>query len=149
MSERDLLHQFVVAKDPEAFRMLIERHGPMVLGLCRSILRDPHDAEDSFQNVFLILARRASTIKHLDTIAPWLHRVALRVARRARAQAFQRRVREMALPEPRAESPAPSSDPTAIPLLREEIGQLPERYRLPLVLCYLEGKTNQEAARQL
>ena len=149
MNERDLLERFVVEKDPEAFRELIERHGAMVLAVCRSILHEPHDAEDSFQNVFLILARRANTIKRLDTIAPWLHRVALRVARRARAKTSQRRAREMTRPGSRTEHPAESPDPTAIPLLREEISQLPDRYRLPLVLCCLEGKTNQEAARQL
>ena len=86
MDERDLLERYVVEKDPEAFRELIERHGAMVLAVCRSILHEPHDAEDSFQNVFLILARRANTIKRLDTIAPWLHRVALRVARRGSSQ---------------------------------------------------------------
>ncbi len=149
MNERDLLERFVVEKDPEAFRELIERHGAMVLGVCRSILHEPHDAEDSFQNVFLILAKRANTIKHLDTIAPWLHRVALRVARRARAKTcsaglgrWPARMRGPSIPQD-------SSDPTVLPLLREEISQLPDRYRLPLVLCYLEGKTNQEAARQL
>jgi len=149
MNERDLLERFVVEKDPEAFRELIERHGAMVLAVCRSILHEPHDAEDSFQNVFLILARRANTIKRLDTIAPWLHRVALRVARRARAKTSQRRAREMTRPGSRTEHPAESPDPAVIPLLREEISQLPDRYRLPLILCCLEGKTNQEAARQL
>ena len=149
MNERDLVERFVTQKDPEAFRELIERHGAMVLALCRSILREPHDAEDCFQNVFLTLARRANTIKQLDTIAPWLHRVAVRIARRARARTCQRRAREMSRPESRAEHPEESADPTVIPLLRDEISQLPDRYRLPLVLCYLEGKTNQEAARQL
>jgi len=149
MNERDLLERFVVEKDPEAFRELIERHGAMVLAVCRSILHEPHDAEDSFQNVFLILARRANTIKRLDTIAPWLHRVALRVARRARAKTSQRRAWEMTRPGSRTEHPAESPDPAVIPLLREEISQLPDRYRLPLILCCLEGKTNQEAARQL
>jgi len=149
MNERDLVELFVAKKDPEAFRELIERHGAMVLTICRSILREPHDAEDCFQNVFLTLARRANTIKQLDTIAPWLHRVAVRVARRARARAWERRTREMTRPESRAENPARLADPTVIPLLRDEISQLPDRYRLPVILCYLEGKTNQEAARQL
>ncbi len=149
MNERDLLERFVVENDAEAFRELIERHGAMVLALCRSILHEPHDAEDSFQNVFLILVRRADTIKHLDTIAPWLYRVALRVARRARAKTSQRRARETTRADSGAVHPAESPDPTVIRLLREEMSELPDRYRLPLVLCYLEGKTNQEAARQL
>jgi RNA polymerase sigma factor (sigma-70 family) len=149
MNERDLLERFVVEKDPEAFRELIERHGAMVLAVCRSILHEPHDAEDAFQNVFLILARRANTIKHLDTIAPWLHRVALRVARRSRATTCQRRAREMTRPDSRTEHPEDSTDPTVLWLLREEISQLPDRYRLPLVLCHLEGKTSEEAAWQL
>jgi RNA polymerase sigma factor (sigma-70 family) len=97
----------------------------------------------------LILATRANTIKRLDTIAPWLHRVALRVARRARAKTSQRRAREMTRPDSRTEHPEHPTDPTALRLLREEISKLPDRYRLPLVLCYLEGNTNEEAAWQL
>ena len=121
----------------------------MVLGVCRSILHQPHDAEDCFQNVFLILAKRGHTIKHLDTIAPWLHRVALRVARRTRAKSLQRRARELdrvnLATEHRAE--LVGSHGPAAPSRRDR--PVARQVSLPLVLCYLEGKTNQEAARQL
>src|SRR5208283_824617 len=123
MNERDLLERFVVEKDPEAFRELIERHGAMVLAVCHSILHEPHDAEDSFQNVFLILARRAVTIRNLETIAPWLYRVALRVARKARAKASQRRAREIDSQGSRTEHPEEPVDPAIIPLLRKEISR--------------------------
>ena len=90
MTEKQLLECFVATNDPDAFRVLIERHGPMVLAVCRNVLRETHDAEDAFQNTFLALARRAAMIKNGETVAPWLHRVALRVAKRARFRASQR-----------------------------------------------------------
>jgi RNA polymerase sigma factor (sigma-70 family) len=149
MTERQLLERFVAANDPDAFKVLIERHGPMVLGACRSILRQPHDVEDAFQITFLTLARRASTIKHSATIGPWLHRVAVRVAYRARYRAHQQRALERMRLDPGPEpTPAPA-DLSFVPLLREEVSRLPDRYRLPLELCYLQGKTNQEAAAHL
>jgi RNA polymerase sigma factor (sigma-70 family) len=149
MTERQLLECFVTANDPDAFSVLIERHGPMVLAVCRSVLRAPHDVEDAFQDTFLALARRAHTIKHTETIGPWLHRVALRLALKARSAASQRRVRERNRTGSRPESPIDPPDLSLIPLLREEVSRLPESYRLPVVLCYLEEKTNQEAAAQL
>jgi RNA polymerase sigma factor (sigma-70 family) len=149
MMERQLLDRFITANDPDAFRLLIERHGPMVLSVCRTVLREPHDAEDAFQNTFLILANRAATIKNSDTIGPWLHRVALRVARKARFKAAQRRNREQNRTDVEPEYPYAPPDFTLVPLLREEVSRLPDRYRLPVELCYLEGKSNQEAATQL
>ncbi len=149
MTERQLLDRYITANDPDAFRVLIERHGPMVLAVCRTVLREPHDAEDAFQSTFLLLASRAGTIKRNDTIGPWLHRVALRVAQRARFKAAQRRVHERNQTDSGAESPSGSLDFSLIRLLREEVNRLPDRYRLPVMLCYLEGKTNQEAASQL
>ena len=149
MTERELLDRFITANDPDAFKVLIERHGPMVLSVCRTVLRGQHDVEDAFQNTFVIFASRAATIKNRDTIGPWLHRVALRVAQKARFKAAQRRARERDCTD---SEPGYSADPpdfSLIPVLREEVGRLPERYRLPVVLCYLEGKTNQEAASQL
>jgi RNA polymerase sigma factor (sigma-70 family) len=149
MTERQLLECFVTANDPDAFRVLIERHGPMVLAVCRTVLREQYDVEDAFQDTFLALVRFAGTIKHGETIGPWLHRVALRRSLRARIQASQRRVRERNRTESRKEDPIDPPDLSLIPLLREEVSRLPEKYRLPVVLCYLEGKTNQEAASQL
>src|SRR6202161_354950 len=88
----------------EAFRILVERHGPMVLGLCRSLVRDPHGADDAFQATFLVLVRKAASIKRRDTIGPWLHGVAGRVARRARDRAVRRQRHEV---EATSEIPSP------------------------------------------
>jgi RNA polymerase sigma factor (sigma-70 family) len=149
MTERQLLECFVTSNDPDAFAALIERHGPMVLAVCRSVLREQHDVEDAFQETFLILARDAGTITHSETIGPWLRRVALRRAQRVLFQAARRRVRERNRTDSRAEYRTDPFDFSLIPLLREEVSHLPEHYRRPVVLCYLEGKTHQEAAAQL
>jgi RNA polymerase sigma factor (sigma-70 family) len=149
MSDRQLLQRFVTSNDPDAFRVLIDRHGPMVLAVCRAVLRAQHDAEDAFQNTFVTLARRAGTIKHDETIAPWLHRVAVRVARQARRKACRDRARERSSTQCGPERPFDPPDLSFIPLVRDEVNGLPENYRLPVVLCYLEGKTNQEAAATL
>jgi RNA polymerase sigma factor (sigma-70 family) len=149
MTERQLLECFVTSNDPDAFAALIERHGPMVLAVCRSVLREQHDVEDAFQDTFLILARNAGTITRSETIGPWLRRVALRRAQRVLFQAARRRVRERNRTDSSPEYRTYPSDFSLIPLLREEVSHLPEHYRRPVVLCYLEGKTHQEAAAQL
>jgi RNA polymerase sigma factor (sigma-70 family) len=149
MTDRNLLERFVTTNDPEAFRVLIERHGPMVLGVCRTVLREPHDVEDAFQSTFVALARRAGTITHRDTIAPWLHRVAFRLSAKARRKARRDRARERIRPDFGMERPSRPPDLFLMPVLREEVSRLPDSYRLPVVLCYLEGKTNEEAAAQL
>jgi RNA polymerase sigma-70 factor (ECF subfamily) len=149
MTERQVLECFVTANDPDAFRVWIERHGPMVLAVCRRVLRDQHDVEDAFQETFLVLARRAGTIKHHESIGPWLHRVALRRARRARSADSKRRLRERNRIDSRPEYPIEPPDFTLIPLLREEVSCLPRNHRLPVMLHYLEGKTCQEVAAHL
>jgi RNA polymerase sigma factor (sigma-70 family) len=149
MMDSDLLQRFVTQEDPDAFRILIERHGAMVLAVCRSVLGQHHDVEDAFQSTFLILAKSAGSIKQAESLGPWLHRVALRVARRARYQACERRHREAIVRGFREDFPGNSPDESFIPLLREEISRLPDHYRLPVVLCYLEGKTNEQAAAEL
>jgi RNA polymerase sigma factor (sigma-70 family) len=149
MTEREVLERFVTAKDPDAFRVLVDRHGPMVLGVCRSVLREQHDAEDAFQNTFLALARHAGKIKQRDSIAPWLHRVAVRAARQARRRLFRDRAVERLRPESEPECPYQPRDLSFIPLLREELSRLPDGYRQPVVLCYLDGKSNEEAAAKL
>ena len=147
-----LLERFATGRDPGAFGALVERFGPMVLGLCRRMLDDPHDVEDAFQATFLLLVRKASSIRDGEQLGPWLYGVARRVAIRARAQSHRRRLREHANIESLALVEAPAGDPDQVALrwvLDEEIGRLPEKYRFPIVLCYLEGLTHEEAAHRL
>jgi len=132
-----------------AFTALIERHGPMVLRTCRSILRDEHAVEDAFQATFLVCFRRAGSLWVRDSLGPWLHQVALRVASAARAAAARQRRHEQ-----RAAKPADSTelDPAwddLGPVIHQELDRLPERYRAPIVLCCLEGLTREQAAGQL
>src|SRR5262249_48126483 len=116
MTDGELLDHFQAHRDTsgqEAFRLLVLRHGPMVLGLCRSLLRDPHDAEDAFQATFLVLVRRAESIRKRETLGPWLYGVTNRVARRARVRSVRRRRREVAaLVEP-AGPPSADLDSTS------------------------------------
>ena len=149
MTERQLLECFVTANDPEAFRVLIERHGPMVLAVCRNVLRGQHDVEDAFQDTFLALARGAHTIKDSEHPGRWLRQVALRKALRTRLKASRRRFHERNRTDYRTEYLADPPDLLLIPLLREEVSRLPVNCRLPVVLCYLEGKSCREAAAQL
>jgi RNA polymerase sigma factor (sigma-70 family) len=149
-----LLAGFVRSRDEDAFAALVRRHGPMVLGVCRRILRDAHQAEDAFQAVWLVLARKAASVRPPDRLAAWLHGVARHVALKAlRADARRRRRDEAGSA---ASSPGSPRDPldelTArelLLLLDEEVSRLPEVYRVPVVLCCLQGKTQEEAARQL
>ena len=134
----------------EAFRILVERHGAMVLGLCRSLVRDPHEAEDAFQATFLVLVRRADSIRQRETIGPWLYGVACRVARRAQIRSARRRKREVA-----ADVDLPARDGSNVEAsgtdqaVHEEIRRLPESLRAPLILCCLEGQSYDLAARRL
>jgi RNA polymerase sigma factor (sigma-70 family) len=145
-----LLARFAAGRDEAAFATLVERHGPMVLGLCRRILRHQQDAEDAFQAAFLVLARKAGSIRRQGSVAGWLYRVAYRLAVGMRQGTLRRRQREREAAAMRpSEIPfeEPRFDPR--PLLDEEIDRLPEKFRTPLVLCYLEGKTHAEAAREV
>jgi RNA polymerase sigma factor (sigma-70 family) len=144
-----LLQRFLAHRDEAAFAALVQRHGPMVLGVCRRVLDEASDVEDAFQATFLV--HKAGSVRRRESIGSFLYGVALRVARRARARAASRRAHER-----RAPIMPPEDDPRAAviwrdlrPVLDEELGRLPEKYRAPLVLCYLEGKTHEEAARQL
>jgi HlyD family secretion protein len=146
----ELLERYAVLRDEAAFELLLWRHGVMVLNVCRRILDHEQDAEDAFQATFLALARKARSIRRGTALAGWLYRVAFRVALAAKERARRRAAQET----PTADVPAeqPNADPTWNELrqiLDAEIERLPARYRLPIVLCYLEGKTNAEAARQL
>jgi RNA polymerase sigma-70 factor (ECF subfamily) len=145
-----LLERFVAGGDERAFEALLRRHGPMVLGVCRRILGDAHDAEDAFQATFLVLARRASAVVPREAVGGWLHGVAQRTASKARGAAARRRVREVPLADvPHPAAPPERGCPDLAALLDRELSRLPERYRLPVVLCDLEGRTRREVARQL
>jgi RNA polymerase sigma factor (sigma-70 family) len=150
LSDGQLLARFVGRRDEAAFAALVQRHGPLVLGVCRHLLRHEHDAHDAFQATWLVLVRKAGGLTGAEGISPWLYAVARRVARRAQLQAARRRSRE----GPCVDAPAVEAGPDAErkelqAVLHEELGALPEKYRAPLVLCHLEGRTNEEAARRL
>ncbi len=148
-SDGALLEQFLARRDEAAFADLVRRHGPMVLGLCRRVLGDGHDAEDAFQATFLVLFRRARALRgQRDSLAGWLYTVAYHVALKARSAAARRRL-EGQVDMPRTEAPPEQTWADLQPVLDEELNRLPDRYREPLVLCYLQGKTNEEAARLL
>jgi RNA polymerase sigma factor (sigma-70 family) len=149
-TDAHLLERFVARRDESAFETILQRHGPMVLGVCRRLLRHTEDAEDAFQATFLILARKAAGLRRRELLGPWLYGVATRTATRARVELAKRRAREQRV-IPRASEP-PDDGPLwrdLRPVLDEEVGRLPERYRGAFVLCYLEGLTNKEAAKQL
>jgi RNA polymerase sigma factor (sigma-70 family) len=149
LSDRHLLERFISTRDEAAFAALVQRHGPMVLGVCRRLLHDAHEAEDAFQATFLVLAHKARSIGRPELLGPWLYGVAVRTAGQAR-QAARRRSRE------REVAAMPAGDPSVEVVWRElrqvldeELGRLAQKYRVPLVLVYLEGKTTEEVARQL
>ncbi|QEH34565.1 ECF RNA polymerase sigma factor SigE [Aquisphaera giovannonii] len=133
-----------------AFEVLVRRHGPMVLGVCRRYLDDPSDVDDAFQAIFLVLFRRAGAIRTGDSLGPWLHGVSRRIAARARAVAHRRNAREASCPvEPATDPAAEDRRREARETIDEELDRLPARYRNPIILCHLEGLTYQEAARRL
>ncbi len=148
-TDAEVLGRFVAERDEAAFELLVWRHGPSVLSLCRRLLGREQDAEDAFQAAFLTLARRAHTIGRRQSVGSWLFKVAYRVALRARQRAGRAAVLSLAgQPEPAREMPDPS-DGEVRALLDEEVSRLPDKYRAAVVLCYLEGKTSTEAAREL
>jgi RNA polymerase sigma factor (sigma-70 family) len=151
-TDRQLLQRFAGQREEAAFAALVQRHGPMVLGVCLRVLHDPHDAEDAFQATFLVLARKAGSLAQPEKLANWLYGVACRTAARAKAEAARRRVHERQftdMPFAEARSNGAESFHELRPVLDEELQRLPDKYRAPLVLCYLEGKTYTEAAQIL
>jgi RNA polymerase sigma factor (sigma-70 family) len=147
LTEAELWQRYVRQRDEAAFATLLRRHGPMVLGVCRRILRHEQDAEDAFQATFLVLVRRAASLQSPARLANWLHGVAQRTALQARTAARKRRAREAAVPPPRS-LPDDLHDDLRV-VLDEELERLADKYRTAVVLCDLEGKTRKEAARQL
>jgi len=160
LSEEQLLDRFATARDESAFEALVERHGPMVLGVCRQFLRDPNDVDDAFQATFLVLVRKAGSLRQKDLLGNWLYGVACRVALRSRTVGIRRHTR-VALSE-QVEGLAGNggscrSEPVSEsvlrdeegPLVHEEVNHLPRKYRTPIVLCYFEGLTHDQAAARL
>src|SRR5262249_39218280 len=145
--DRLLLERFVNEADGNAFQVLIRRHGPQVMSVCTRVLGNESDAEDAFQATFLVLVRKARSLRAPGSLAPWLYGVAYRTSLKAKAEALKRRAREEQLVD-RASPPAPDDliwrDIRFV--LDEEVNRLPHRYRAPVVLCYFEGRTNEQAA---
>jgi RNA polymerase sigma factor (sigma-70 family) len=144
-----LLRRFVTLHDEAAFALLLRRHGPMVLAVCRRMLRRSHDIEDAFQATFLVLARRAASIGHPHRLPNWLYGVAYRTALKARSLSARRHARERPLDDLDCPAPADGDAPDLAALLHEEISRLPEKYRSAFILCYLQGKTTAEAGKEL
>src|SRR5216683_1420993 len=150
LTDGQLLERFISRQEEAAFAVLVRRHGPMVLGVCRRVLHHWHAAEDAFQATFLVLFRRARSLDRRGSVANWLYTVAYHVALKARASAAHRRLREREVVEmPQAEPQPEEVWRDLQPVLDEELNSLPEKYRAAIVLCYVEGKTNAEAARLL
>jgi RNA polymerase sigma factor (sigma-70 family) len=150
LTDGQLLEHFIRHRDEAAVTALVRRHGPMVWGVCRRLLGDHHHAEDAFQATFLVLVRRAAAVRPREAVGNWLYGVAYQTARKARATAAKRRARERqvtAMPEP--EAPQRDLVNDIQPLLDRELSRLPAKYRVPLVLCDLEGRPRKEVARQL
>jgi RNA polymerase sigma factor (sigma-70 family) len=152
-SDSELLDRFARLRDEDAFAVLVARHGPMVLNACRRVLGDPHAAEDAFQATFLVLARKAASVRRPETLAGWLFGVASRVAREARRSRARQPCSGLAEPfDPPTSRPGPLAELAArdlVGVLQEEVQRLPEAYRLVVVLCCLEGLSQAEAARRL
>jgi RNA polymerase sigma-70 factor (ECF subfamily) len=151
LSDGQLLERFIVHRDEAAFSDLVHRYGSLVLGVCQRVLGDSHQAEDAFQATFLVLVRKAKILDRSGPLGNWLYAVAFRTATKARMIAARRRARER-------QAMYSTSEPSIVenqawdelrPILDQELSQLPRKYRAPLVLCYLEGKTQQEAAKEL
>jgi RNA polymerase sigma factor (sigma-70 family) len=149
LSDGELLEWFLHKRDEAAFEALVRRHGPLVRGVCRRVLRNQHDADDAFQATFLVLLRKAPSIARRERLANWLYGVAYRTAREAKTAAARRRLKEgraAARPQPRGEDAAGRE---VLALVDHELSRLPDKYRLPIVLCELQGKTYREAAHDL
>jgi RNA polymerase sigma factor (sigma-70 family) len=153
LSDSQLLQQFLNGRDgadQAAFEALVSRHGPMVFSVCRRVLGNPHDAQDAFQATFLVMAKKAASVNNAESVASWLHGTALRVAMRAKQGEAKRRAHELR----RASIEATQRDVVPVrsdfcPELHEEIARLPRRYREPVVLCYLEGLSSEQAAMRI
>jgi len=149
-TDRELVEVFIAERNEDAFATLVCRHGPMVLGLCRRLLGDSADAEDAFQATFLVLAQRVAAIPWRENIGSWLYEVAYRTARKARCAAIHRRFCEKEAGQMRLATSKPAlENEERQTLLDDEVRRLPAKYRQPVMLCYLQGLSRADAARQL
>src|SRR5262245_59857184 len=150
LGDRELLARFVAGKDEAAFAVLVERHGPMVLGVCRRALGSAHDAEDACQAAFLVQAQKAGSIRKSTSLPSWLHGVASRIAANLKRERLRRCRREKQSQAPAVPDLAAEVSWREVQaILDEELARLPERLRAPLILCYLDGRTRDEAAGRL
>ncbi len=150
MTDGGLLDSFIARRDEAAFEGLVRRHGPMVMGVCRRVARNVHDADDAFQATFLVLVRKAASIVPREMVGNWLYGVAYRTALDARAKRARRHGKETQVTDMPHPVVPPEEDWSDLqPLLDEELSRLPDKYRMPLVLCELEGRTRKDVARQL
>ena len=147
--DQELLQRFKDKQDQAAFHELLRRHGPMVLDVCRGVLGNDANAEDAFQATFIVLARKAGSIRKSMSLGCWLHGVAYRTALKARVQAARRKKYETRPPERQVSAADDLSWQEVRQALHEELSKLPDRYRDPLVLCHLESATQDAAAVQL
>lgn len=148
-TDADLLGRFLDARDQSAFAELVARHGPAVLAVCRSVLRDPNDADDAAQATFLVLVRRGAAVRDRAALGAWLCRVAWRAANRLRAENARRAARGSGVDPDATPAGAPATDALALAAVMDEIGRLPEVYRLAVLACYATGTSTAEAAEQL
>jgi RNA polymerase sigma factor (sigma-70 family) len=150
LSDRQLLERFLASRDEVAVEVLVRRYGPLVLGVCRRVLHNAHAAEDAFQAAFLVLVRKAPSLLSCERLGGFLYRVAYRLALRARANEARRQRREALAARNRLDGERPATaENELLVALEEELHRLPEKHRTPLVLCYLEGKTSEQAAQLL
>jgi RNA polymerase sigma factor (sigma-70 family) len=149
LSDGVLLERFVAGRDEAAFETLVHRHGPMVLGVCRRLLGNAHDAEDAFQATFFLLARKATTVLKRDALGSWLYVVAQRAAGEARALLARRHTRERQMDKMPHPPVSPAEPEDWRPILDREVAQLPEKFREPVILYHLEGWSHREVAAKL
>ena len=150
LTDAQLLECYLADRDDAAFEGLVRRHGPMVFGVCRRVLSDVHDAEDAVQATFLVLVRKAASIEPREMVGNWLHGVAYSTSVRARSASAKRRAKEgKAAAMPVRSDAQDEAWEQLLPLLDRELKALPDNFRLPIVLCDLEGKTRKQAAQQL
>jgi RNA polymerase sigma factor (sigma-70 family) len=150
LTDGQLLEAFVGQREEAAFEALLRRHGPMVLGVCRRVLASPDDVDDAFQATFLVLVRKAATLRPRELVGHWLYGVAFRTAMKARTMNARRRAKEKGAGErSRPEPPADEVPAELLAQLDAELNRLPDKYRVPLVLCELEGKGRKEVAKLL